>query len=202
MAQTPQWWPEGRFNGGLCLGTGLCSACLLVSSLPCGPRRVLRVCSGSAEGGAAWHGGGRGCWNQDFRLSTSELHLLVFPVNHFQTVRRGEEGHYSQQGGLQRYSLSFFCSNNSFLFLLLPLLPFLAQMSFRPFSLPPLHDSSACPSLLLSLWTPLLSEHGLCSACVFSTPSSLHCFCGSTCLPSACFVSIPPFLSISQSPSS
>ena len=56
----------------------------------------------------------------------STFSARVFPVSHVQTIRRGEEGHCSQQRGLQRYSLSFFCSNNSFLFLPLPLLPCLA----------------------------------------------------------------------------
>ena len=61
---------------GALSGNGLCSACLLVSSLSCQPCRALRVCSGSAECGATWDGRGRGCWNQDFRLSTPGLHFL------------------------------------------------------------------------------------------------------------------------------
>lgn len=54
-------------------------ACVLPacwSALSCGPCRVPRVCSGSAECGATWGGGGRGCWNQDFRLCTPGLHFL------------------------------------------------------------------------------------------------------------------------------
>ena len=138
---------RAAFAAGLCRGLARVPPACCSALSPAGLAERALCAQEVLDGGLLWGGGGMGCRNQDFRLSTPGLHFLCqsFPVNHFQAIRRGEEGCCSQQGGLQRYLLSFFCSNNSFLFLLLPLFPFLAQVSFCTFSLLPLWGSSALP---------------------------------------------------------
>lgn len=202
------------FAAGLCRGLARVPPACRSALSPAGLAERALCAQEVLDGGLPWGEGGMGCRNQDFRLSTPGLHFLCqsFPVNHFQTIRRGEEGCCSQQEGLQRYLLSFFCSNNSFLFLLLPLFPFLAQVSFCTFSLLPLCGSSALPltptPFLESLRTSPLSKHLLCSALLFSTPLPsplflwlhLSFFC-SLCLHPRFSVSLsPPPLSLSPAP--
>lgn len=121
--------------------------------LPAGQRSLLRASQSKAcaqkvlKAGAA---AGQG--SHDLRLHSGSMNSCLdstfsakFSREPLPEIRRGDKGHRPPQGGLQRCLLSFFCSNNSFLLLLLPLFPFLAQGSVCPCSPLPLGRSSALP---------------------------------------------------------